>query len=207
MRKRMPRNELIIAGLIAAAILLTGIGMAKPWWKHRITWRTRAWNEYGYNERAQLFLGCAKNYVRWKCTELGLGNYPPVECSKNDTWVLINWKFNRNNTLLWIFNMFWCPEGRIIKRFVPLSKEECEARGGAYAGEGYIVQTDQIVPLCEVTRIVIEHPENCPAVPVPCAPITWTTVGQFESLENMVAFPPGMGFYKKILAELHHHHH
>ena len=132
----------LMVGLIALSFM--GGAMAIP------RGNNAGFDSYGYNEKAELFQGCLANYYNWKSAS------EPTECSTNDLQVHANWHFSRDGGLDWLLNLFYSPVSgdHVLKKYVTIDKEECDAAGGVFFNLHKVTQTGEIVPVCQIQEIV-----------------------------------------------------
>ena len=147
--------KLLVGGFILLAFL-GGIAMATPRGSGR-----GGFDDYGYNENAEVFMGCLDNYNNWKL------NRPATECTDIDLQVHANWRFDSEGDLDWLINLLYSPVSgdHVLKRYVTISQEACIEAGGRWFNLQKVTQTGELVPVCQITEIVLGEGPTLVATP------------------------------------------
>ena len=155
-------NKLLLVGMMAIAFFV-GV-MAAP-----KTGGGKGFDDYGFNENGDIFIGCLTNYNEWK------GGIPTTECPENDMDVHAKWHFNSEGGLDWLINLLYTPitGDHVMNKYVTIEQTECDAVGGRWYGHLTVTQTGERVPICQIMQ-----------------------VGSSEGV-RLIATPVGFGFYKE----------
>ena len=134
----------IMIGAFVILAFLGGIAMAAP-----KTDGGRGFDDYGYNDDGTVFMNCWTNYLNWKAGR------PVVTCPENDLEVHIKWRFDKDDDLDWVLNLFYSPISgdHVMKKYVTISQEDCSAIDGVWMGFKPISQIEERVPVCQIMQV------------------------------------------------------
>ena len=155
-------SKLLLIVMMSVAFLVGAMAAPK-------TGGGKGFDDYGYNDEGDIFIGCYTNYVNWKLDR------PMVECPENDMEVHAKWHFNKEGGLDWLINLLYTPltGDHVLNKYVTIEQSECDAVGGIWRGTLTVTQTGESVPVCQIMQ-----------------------VGSGEGA-TLIATPVGFGLYKE----------
>lgn len=121
----------------------------------------KGFDDYGYNDDGDLFIGCLTNYYNWKYSR------PTITCPENDLEVHAKWHFDKDGNLDWLINLLYAPatNTHVLKRFATINQDECEQAGGRWLNFQKVTQTGEIVPVCQLMEVTSGEGVNLIATP------------------------------------------
>ena len=146
----------IIFGVIVILAFFGGVALAAPKGSG-----ISGFDDYGYNEKAEVFMGCLANYNNWKL------KIPATECTEIDLQVHANWRFDNEGDLDWLMNLLYSPVSgdHVLKRYVTIDQEACAEAGGIWYNLQKVTQTGELVPICQIIEVVSGEGSTLVATP------------------------------------------
>ena len=135
-------SKLLLIVMMSVAFLVGAMAAPK-------TGGGKGFDDYGYNDEGDIFIGCYTNYVNWKLDR------QMVECPENDMEVHAKWHFNKEGGLDWLINLLYTPltGDHVLNKYVTIEKSECDAVGGNWYNLHKVTQTGEIVPVCQIMQV------------------------------------------------------